>query len=194
MFSTALYRRPWTAVVAAIVIFLSATAGASVSVPIEFREMVATADLIVRGRVTDVRATRSDDAGVESVATVAVESALKGASDPFVYVRVPGGDLGRYRYVMTGAPVLRVNELAVFFLRRGADNALRPIGLSAGIYAVGREPSTGRPVVRPPVVADRTGTAAPRGDVRRTLLPVGDFESLVRLMLAARTAAPRSTR
>jgi hypothetical protein len=194
MLPTAISRRPLTALVAALVVLLSAATGASVSVPIEFRDMVAAADLIVRGRVTDVRATRSEDAGVESVATVAVENALKGTSDSFVYVRVPGGEVGRYRYVMAGAPVLRVNELAVFFLRRGADNSLRPIGLSAGIYAIGREPSTGRPVVRPPVVADRTGTAAPRGDVRRTLVPVGDFESLVRLMVAARTAAPRSSR
>ena len=47
--------------------------------------------LIVRGRVTDVRAIEVP-AGVESVATFAVERVLKGPAGDFVSVRVPGGD------------------------------------------------------------------------------------------------------
>ena len=166
---------------------------ASVSIPVEFRQLVREAEMIVRGHVTDVRPIQVEGAGVESVATVAVDSVLKGPADAFVYVQLPGGAVGRYRYVMVGAPTLHVNESAVFFLRRGADNAWRPVGLAAGIYAVGLESGTGRAVVRPPALSDRTaGGALVRGDVRRKLTGVTDFESLIRLVLTARVAAPRA--
>jgi len=172
---------------------------ATVVVPAEFREVVSDATLIVRGRVTDVRSFVVVGNLIDSVATVAVESVLKGQADTFVPVRVPGGEVGRTRYVLLGAPTFRVGQQAVFFLKRGPDNAWRPIGLAMGVYRVQAEPSTGRPVVRPPVVPGRTAAArgpTTRGDTRRRSLPVTEFESLVRLVMAAppAQAVPRGGR
>jgi len=171
---------------------------ATISVPAEFREIVSDAGLIVRGRITDVRGVVVPGAGVDSIATVAIETVLKGSAADFVSVRVPGGDVGRYRHVMVGAPTLRAGERAVFFLWRGGDNTWRPVGLSMGIYRVKSDPQTGQPVVNPPLVVGRTTSVGRvvRGDTRRKLLPIQEFESLVRLVIAGRTgqAVPRGGR
>jgi hypothetical protein len=167
---------------------------ATVIVPAEFREIVTDAGLIVRGRVTDVRSFVAANNRIDSVATVAVDSLLKGQAETFVSVRVPGGEIGRTRYVLMGAPVFRVGEQAVFFLKRGPDSVWRPIGLTMGVYRLQGDASTGRPVVRPPVLPERT--PATRGDVRRRMMPVSEFESLVRLVMAAppAQAVPRGRR
>jgi len=139
------------------------------------------ANLVGLNRVAD--AVRNGE--VESIVTIAVESVLKGAADAFVSMRVPGGTIGRYRTVMTGAPVMRVGDRAVFFLKRGPGNAFWPVGLSQGIYRVTMSGSGG--MIAAPVVSGVTTNASGpvvRGDARRKALPVAEFESLVRLVVA----------
>lgn len=175
------------------------TLWATVTVPAQFREVVADAGLIVRGHVTDVRSFVTTGRGVQTVATIAVDTVLKGQADTFVGVRVPGGEIGRYRYVTVGAPTFHLGESAVFFLQQGSDGAWRPIGLTMGVYRVQTDPATGRAVVHPPVVSGQTsGSRGPsvRGDSRRRLMPVSDFESLVRLVIASprNLAIPRGGR
>jgi hypothetical protein len=123
------------------------------------------------------------------VVTIAVDAVLKGAAGPFVSMRVPGGVIGRYRTVMTGAPVMRMGEHAVFFLKRGPADTWWPVGLSQGIYRVSQASARVAPTVRPPVVAGVTTNASGpvvRGDARRTSMPLPEFESLVRLVATAR--------
>jgi hypothetical protein len=178
------------------VVALGATAAATVFVPTEFREVVADAGLIVRGHLTDVRAIATG-ATVETVGTVAVENVLKGQSDGFVSIRVPGGVVDGRRFVMVGAPELRVGEQALFFLKRGADNVWRPVGLSMGICSVHADPVTGRPVIDPPVLAGRTATAGQRiarGDPRRRPMSIQEFESMVQLVVATRAGVTGSGR
>jgi hypothetical protein len=159
-------------------------------VPMDFREAVADASLIVRGHVTDVRGI-AEPTGVSTVVTVAVDLVLKGQAEDFISVRVPGGTIGRYRYVFVGAPTFSVNEQAVFLLKRGPDNALRPVGLSQGIYEVRAASGGGPPVIAPPLVAPHTASTGQvvRGDSRRKLMSVGEFESLVRLVMAGQGLA-----
>ncbi|MFI5177231.1 MAG: hypothetical protein ACHQO8_01620 [Vicinamibacterales bacterium] len=176
---------------AAFVVLTAATASlvATEIVPMDFREVVADATLIVRGHVTDTRGV-ADPAGVSTVATVAVDRVLKGQAEDFISVRVPGGTIGRYRYVFVGAPTLAVSEQAVFLLKRGPDNALRPVGLTQGIYEIRALPG-GQPVVAPPLVAPQTAAAGQvvRGDARRKLMAVAEFESLVRLVMAGQSVS-----
>ena len=185
----------WIFALAAAVWIAGASLAATVFVPTEFREIVADAGLIVRGRVTDVRPIAVPGSGVESIVTVGIETVLKGAANGFVSLRVPGGDTGRFRHVMLGAPVLRPGERAVFFLWRGNDAIWRPVGLSMGVYAVHNDPQTGQPFVHPPIVAGLTASIGPivRGDARRKLLGMQEFESLVQLIMAGRfgQAVPR---
>jgi hypothetical protein len=107
--------------------------------------------------------------------------------------------MGRVRTVMVGAPRLAVGDEAVFFLARAADGIWRPVGLSMGVFRILTD-RTGLPVVRPPVLLDRTTSRGEvvRGDVRRKPLSVPQFESLVGVVLApesrSRRAVPRVSR
>jgi hypothetical protein len=190
------------AVAAVVVLAWSATLVAHTVVPAEFREVVSQATLIVRGRVTDVRSVDATvpGQGVDSIATVLVESLLKGQASSFVYVRVPGGTIGTVRYTMVGAPTFKAGQRAVFFLKPGVSDTTtyRPVGLTMGLYRIQAEPLTKRQVVEPPLLGGRTTAAVGpsiRGDVRRKLMPVAEFESLVRLQMASKVlAAPRGGR
>jgi len=178
--------------VVSAVALASGTLFAHIVVPTAFREVVNDSGLIVRGVVTDVRGVASAHGGIDSVVTVAIEAVLKGEGDRFVSMRVPGGQLGRYRQVLVGAPQFRAGQRAVFFLHRGADDFWRPVGLTMGVYALRVEARTGRAVVNPPLLA---GTTAPlgrvlRGDIRRTVMPVQEFESIVRLVVAGASLEP----
>ena len=174
---------------------------ATVVVPAEFREVVADAELIVRGQVTDVRSFVVPGDGIDTVATIAVESVLKGqAADSFVSVRVPGGEVGSTKFVMVGAPTFRTGDRAVFFLKRTREAIWRPIGLTMGVYRVQAEPGTGRAIVYPPALPAASRTASTptvvRGDPQRKLLPVSEFESLVKLVMSSppAQAVPRGGR
>jgi hypothetical protein len=175
-----------------MVLVLGAVPRATSSVvPAEFREMAAEASLIVRGRVSGLRVVRPTGTEVSTVATVTVDRVLKGTPEPFVSVLVPGGDLGRTRTVMVGAPRLDVGDAAVFFLVRGPDGIWRPVGLAMGVFRI-RPSRTGLPVVQAPVLLDRTASlgATVRGDARRRLLAVAEFESLVGVALAPPAGRP----
>jgi hypothetical protein len=163
----------------------TATLRASVVVPAAFRELVSTSTVIVRGRVTDVRAIAAPGVNVETVATVAVENVLKGDAAGFVFVRVPGGQVGRYRTIVVGAPTFAKGDHAVFFLSRGADNALRPVRLGMGLYRVRMDRRAGRETIDPPAIPGVTAWPGPvtPGDPRRRAMPVPEFEALVRTVI-----------
>jgi hypothetical protein len=172
-------------VFAVLMLVAGTTALATETVPSVLRDVVGAAELIVRGQVTDVRVVSRVGRRVESVASVAVDAVLKGPSATFVSVWVPGGTVGRYRFVTVGAPTLRQGQRAIFLLVKHPDGGWRPVGLAAGVYRIERERSTGLAVVREPIVSAGT-PAGPvvRGDVRRRRLTVQEFESAVRLVLS----------
>jgi hypothetical protein len=166
---------------------------AMVTVPTEFREIVADSSVIVRGHVTDVRAVADRDRGIETIGTIAIDETLKGPVRDFVSVRLPGGTIGRYRWTMVGAPSLQSGDQAIFFLKQDAATFWRPVGLAMGIYRIFAAPSTGLPVVDPPVASGITAKPGivMRGDTGRRTLAVLDFESLVRVVIASQSTAGR---
>lgn len=171
------------AVLLSALVWLTMPVAASTLLPADFRQVVSDATLIVRGRITDVRAVRSAAGDVETVATIAVDAALKGDAPAFVAMRLPGGTIGRYRTVMPGTPLVRVGEAGIYFLKRAPGGALWPVGLASGVYRVAV--TGGRLVVAPPVVPGLTAAASGpvvRGDARRTTLPLSEFESIVALV------------
>jgi hypothetical protein len=67
------------------------------------------------------------------------------------------------------------------------------------VYHVQAEPGTGRAIVYPPAVSTpsrSTAATVVRGDPQRKLLPVSEFESLVKLVMSspAPQAVPRGGR
>jgi hypothetical protein len=185
--------RLWALTGASVMAMTVATL-ATVTIPTDFRQVVADATLIVRGHVTDVRTSAPPGGRVETVATVAVDAALKGTPDAFIFVRVPGGDVGRLRVIAVDAPRFTPGEVAMFFLKSGADHVLRPIGLSLGVYRIGVDPVTQQTAISPPLAVGLTAAAGPvvHGDPARRLMTVSEFESLVRVVMASQArVSPR---
>jgi len=165
---------------------------ATVLLPAEFREIVAGSQIIVYGRVAEVRPEWSDDRSrIDTIVSVEVSSYLKGGPGGTVTFRVPGGQIGRYRNVMVGAPSFEAGEEAVLFLSASGPSVAHVFGLSQGVFRVRVDERTGRRLVIPPVLmAQGEGPqAVTRGDRSRRQLSLDAFAATVRAAMGQPGAA-----
>jgi hypothetical protein len=132
-----------------------ATPRATVLAPAEFREIVTGADVIAYGRVVETTVETDDRTGIVTLVTLRVGTYLKGHAGETVTFSVPGGDTGRYRHVLVGAPRFIVGEEAVVFLRAGVERRPVVVGLNQGVFRVRLDRATKRRVVVPPVLMAR---------------------------------------
>lgn len=165
--------------------FAAAVGGANVhamvTVPAQFSEMVAASQIVVHGQVTDVRP--YETAGrrtIETLVTVQVVDAYKGEPGRTVYMRVPGGQVGRYRRVLVGAPEFARGDEVVLFLKGRAPAVPMPFGLTQGVYRVVRG-GNGAAIVTPLVNAG-SGRLV-RGDPARRPLDLASFATRVRALV-----------
>ena len=157
---------------------------AMVVVPAEFGEMVAASQTIVHGRVIDVQS--YETAGrrtIESLVTVQVVEAIKGQPGSTAYFKLPGGQVGRYRRVMVGAPQCARGDEVVLFLKGSAPAVPMPFGLTQGVYRVHRD-AAGRATVMPMVAAGTERIV--RGDPSRHAPDLAAFTSMVRTVAGSR--------
>jgi len=106
-----------TLMVCGVLLALAMPARATVIVPADLGELSRDARTIVRGRVASLDAQWTADRGtIETIVTLEVESYLKGSLGPTLSFRVPGGDLGRFRSIVVGAPEFTLDEHVVVFL------------------------------------------------------------------------------
>jgi hypothetical protein len=137
-----------------IVTMAATTAQATVLIPLELGELSREARTIARGRVVDVQGRWSDDRRrIETLVTLDVESYLKGALGAELQFRIPGGQLGRFRSIVVGAPRFSIGQRVVVFLEAQAPGLPHVLGLSQGVFRI--VASAGRDVVTPaPLVAE----------------------------------------
>lgn len=182
---------------AALAVAVATPVRATVLVPADLVELARSASFVVRGTVVTVSPQWADGRRrVETVVTLDVQEAMKGSSGGTVTFKVPGGDMGRYRSVMVGAPTFHVGEEVVLFL--GARPPALPylLGLGQGVYRIQRDERTGEARVMSPVLAaDATDTVTVRrGDPARRALSLREFAARVRDALASATKDPRRPR
>lgn len=173
----------WGSVFALTAMLCSASLQAMVVVPAEFNEMVTASQTIVQGRIVDVRS--YETAGrrtIESLVTVQVVDAIKGQPGTTAYFKLPGGQVGRYRRVMVGAPQFTPGDEVVLFLKGSAPAVPMPFGLTQGVYRVSRDAS-GRAMVMP-AIAGGSGRVV-RGDPARRALELDAFTTMVRTIAGA---------
>ena len=171
----------WSAavIVALVGMVGAASLSAMVVTPAEFSEMVTASELVVHGRVIELRPQIvGDRRTVETVVTLEVLDAIKGQPGATVYFRVPGGQIGRYRRFMVGAPEFASGDEVVLFLKGRPPAVPFPFGLSQGVYRVVRD-AAGRSLVTPPVVSEAPGRVV-RGDASRRPLELAAFTRNVR--------------
>lgn len=160
---------------------------ATVLLPAEFREIVAGSQIIVYGRVSEMRPEWSGDRSrIETTVTIAAGSYLKGGPGGTVTFRVPGGQIGRYRNIMVGAPSFQPGEEAVLFLSASGPSVAHVFGLSQGVFRVRVDQRTGRRLVIPPVLMAQGDDpqAVTRGDRSRSQLSLDAFAATVRAAMA----------
>ena len=163
-------------------------ARATVVVPADLTELARAAHVIVHGRVVSVQAQWADGRrGVETIVRLQASDYLKGDFGSEVLIRVPGGELGRYRSVMPGAPTFREGDEVVLFLGASPPSLPYVLGLSQGVFRLVRNPATGGTVVTPPpLVASATRVVrVQRGDPLRRRPTLEQFARQVRLIVAA---------
>src|SRR5688500_11848545 len=104
---------------------------ATVLVPAEFHEIVAGSQIIVHGRVVDIRPVWVEGRRrIDSVVTLDAGAYFKGGPAETVTFRVPGGTIGRYRQHMVGAPEFQPGEEVVMFLRADGPTVAYVFGLN----------------------------------------------------------------
>lgn len=158
---------------------------ATVLLPAEFREIVSGSQIIVHGRVAEVRSEWVDGRRrIESVVTVEPATFVRGTPTPLVTFRISGGQIGRYKSMTVGAPAFAAGEEVVLFLRAAGPAIPRIFGLNQGVFRVRVDARGQRMVATPPVLAR---TEAPervvRGAVSRRPMPLEQFTSQVRAVL-----------
>jgi hypothetical protein len=168
-------------------------AHATVIVPAEFKEIVTGSELIAHGRVVDVRPEWADGRRrIDSVVTVNVLSWFKGGREQTLSFVVPGGEIGRYRNVLVGAPVFKAGDEAFVFLKTRADGMPYVFGLNQGVFRVNADGHGARQVTSPALTA--TGDAPEtvrRGATARRPVPVDEFGSRIRSAMATGRAGAR---
>src|SRR5262245_38599328 len=166
----------------AVLMLCSHELRATVLLPAEFREIVAGSQIIVYGRVTDVRPEWSGDrTRIDTVVTVTAGTYLKGGPGRSVTFKVPGGQVGRYRNLVVGAPQFQAGEEAIFFLSASGPSIAHVFGLSQGVFRV-KVDARGQRLVVPPVLMSESEVAqlVTRGDPTRRQLSLDQFAATVR--------------
>src|SRR5262245_13752537 len=159
--------------VVCVLALIPAAARATVIVPADLSELTRDARAIAVGRVVAVDGRWTDDRKtIETIVTLDVDQYLKGSLGATVQFRVPGGDLGRYRNIVVGAPGFAVDQHVIVFL--GANGPMIPyiVGFNQGVYRVVR-------------TADGIGWQVRGESPRLAPRPLAEFEANVRALAGA---------
>jgi hypothetical protein len=157
----------------------------------DFPTLVGEARAIAIGRVVALQPRwREGRRGIETVLVLDVERYLKGNLGPTVALAVPGGQMGRYRSMVPGAPVFAEGEELVLFLAADAPSAAHLLGLGQGVFRIMTDRASGLRLVVPEILA--TVPSGPvkvvRGDVTRRPMPLEQFAGAVRTALLQQAA------
>ena len=158
---------------------------ATVLVPADLGEMSRDALAIARGRVAAVDVQWTEDRGtIETIVTLEIESYLKGGLGSTLRFRVPGGELGRFRSIVVGAPTFAVDQRVVVFLGARGPSVPHLLGMSQGVFRVARAADNSGWFVSWPVWLPAAGGAVRvvRGDPSRRAVALADFEQAVRTL------------
>lgn len=178
-------------------VLFPAPARATVLVPADLVELSRDAAAIVHGTVTSVRPVWADGRRrIETVVTLDVAQSIKGGLTGTISFKVPGGELGRYRSVMVGAPSFREGDEVVVFLGSAPPALPYLLGMGQGVYRVRRDGPAGRALVVPPaLVADpEQPVTVRRGDPTRRVVSIDEFTSRVREAMATGPGSRRRPR
>jgi hypothetical protein len=182
----------FTCIALALVLLVPAL-HATVIVAAEFREAVTESNLIAYGRVIDVHPELVDGRRrIHTVVTVDVMSWYKGGNESTLSFVVPGGEIGRYRQVIVGAPVFKPGDEAFLFLKSRDPDLPIVFGLNQGVFRVSVDERGVRKVTSPILLASGIDPEiVRRGAATRQPMALDAFGAQIRSVMAGVRAGAR---
>ena len=159
---------------------LARPADASVVIPLSDADLIAGADVIVRGRVTRIVGHADPGGDISTFITVSIHEVLKGALwGPEITIRELGGTVGDRHTWGAANPQFVVGEPVLLFLDQRDDGTLRTYHFFIGKFTIVSDPGSGDQValraVPPKVGTLGSPFSPPAGDVARGLDDFGQY-------------------
>ncbi|MGE0702936.1 MAG: hypothetical protein AB7F99_04895 [Vicinamibacterales bacterium] len=173
-----------TIAIGLLCVLLIAPAGATVIVPATLAELSQDARVIARGRVIETAPRWTGDwRSIETLVTLSTEDTLKGSAGPTVSFRVPGGQVGRYKRVVVGAPEFHIDQRVVVFLNDRGSDVPYLLGLSQGVFRLVQQNGDWMVTPAPAMATSVLPQPLARGDLARHPLSLAEFERNVRALV-----------
>lgn len=176
-------------------------AGATTIQPPSFPELVAEAEVVIRGVVTALRSETFESpqgTGIRTLVTLRVERMLKGAPVPEVQLVQLGGTVAGRTLRIAGVPQFRLGDRQIVFVAGNGRVFCPLVGLGHGRYGV-QSGADGEYVVRDNGIALASveqialpltsHAAVTRAQATAPALRLGDFENEI-LAAAGATVTP----
>lgn len=114
------------------------TARATTVIPPQFDELVASSEVVFRGRVTNVEMAwaGAGKARIVTRVTFAVERTLRGDAPPTMTLEFLGGSVGGRSLVVAGWPTFAVGNRGVFFVENRRSRICPLVRLRHGRYRI----------------------------------------------------------
>jgi hypothetical protein len=129
--------------------FVAALAMASTVQKLSFERLVDTSDVIVEGRVAEVKSHRSPDGSFSTTRiAVSVAEQFKGKKVPSVVIEQPGGPIGDVVQGSPGMPEFSADEQVIIFLQRHSRETYSVVGGKQGKFTVRTESGDHRRIVQ----------------------------------------------
>jgi hypothetical protein len=178
----------YLALLSASIAVLSSTQGTTV-IPPTFDELVAQAEVIFQGDVTNVSSQWVGEGAqrhIVSYVSFKVEDALKGSPGETYTIRMFGGTVEDETMEVSDAPKFKVGDKEILFVENNGSQVVPLVGMMHGRFHVRRDHS-GQEVVttnegEPVKNVARLGSEAADSSTNTTLTPA-DFKAAVKSKL-----------
>ncbi|HEY2920172.1 MAG TPA: hypothetical protein VGK77_14395 [Candidatus Binatia bacterium] len=115
---------------------------------LSFDRLIGEADLIVRGRVEELKIQQAADRrSMTTVVTVSIERQFKGPKVSSVTIEQPGGPMGDIAQGVPGLPEFSSGEDVVLFLKRQRGSTFKIVGGKQGKFTAKTQPESNNWVV-----------------------------------------------
>jgi hypothetical protein len=163
-----LWRRATLPAVAALSIVAPMSDATTSVAPLTLQELVGLSDLVVHGRVLDVRSYR-EESRIFTRVEVSVTEAIKGElSSQAVSLELYGGLHDGIATIVIGAPSMCMDEEMVVFLKEKRPGLYHVVSLAEGKFSVVRD-GDGPPLVERDLHGIRYMNPDPRSPLPQTL-------------------------
>jgi hypothetical protein len=123
---------------------------ATTVIPPSFDELVAQAELIFQGTVTDVQSQWTGEGGdrhIVSYVTLKVEDPIKGEAGATYTLRMLGGTVGDRTMRVTDSPEFKVGDREILFVEHNGTQFIPLVGIMHGRFRVEKDNARGADVV-----------------------------------------------